>query len=88
MFWCGYIEVVKGVNSQRSPRELYRSGPISEISRGLPTPTTTDLDDRKQETLRMQKIYAGTSYHEQFTPSKYAARVHAVQDQRCHHLIP
>lgn len=50
MFWRGYIE---GVNTQRSRRELYRSGPISEISRGLPTPTTADLHDGKQEALRM-----------------------------------
>ncbi|KAJ9484456.1 hypothetical protein VN97_g8928 [Penicillium thymicola] len=83
--WCGYIE---GVNTHRSRRELYRSGPISEISRDPPTPTTTDLHDGKQETFQMQKIYADISYLEQFTPSKYAARVHAVQDQRYHHLSP
>jgi hypothetical protein len=36
----------------------------------------------------MQKIYAGTSYHEQSTSSKDAEIVYVVQDQRSHQLSP
>lgn len=85
MFWCSYL---RGVKIQRSRRGLYRSGPISEISRGLTTPTTTDLHEGKQQTLRIQQIYAGLSCPKQSIPSKDAARTHAMQDQRSHQLSP
>ncbi|KAJ5830966.1 uncharacterized protein N7525_009219 [Penicillium rubens] len=70
VFWCSHLS---GVDIRRSRTGLYRSGPISEINRGLTT-RTTDL-------------HKG-NYHEQSTSSKDAEIVYVVQDQRSHQLSP